>query len=115
MATASSTSSNRPVGTTALVRDFAILGFSTLALILAAFYFAPSSVFLLNANEVTTPVGDVIKASWATQVGLIVVVLVLGLIGGKGGRRILTSLLLSLSSLLYLQGNLFAWKYGRLD
>ena len=115
MATASSTSSNRPVGTTALVRDFAILGFSTLALILAAFYFAPSSVFLLNANEVTTPVGDVIKASWATQVGLIVVVLVLGLIGGKGGRRILTSVLLALAALLYLQGNLFAWKYGRLD
>jgi hypothetical protein len=92
-----------------------VLGLVALALILTAFYAAPATVFLFNGSEVTTSVEEILPASWRVQVGLVVVVVVLGLIGRRPGRRLLAAVLLALAGLLYLQGNVFVWDYGKFD
>lgn len=96
-------------------REFAVLTAATLVLVLGAFYAAPAMLFLLNGSEVTIGIGEVIKASWRVQAGLIVAVAVVGLVGGRSGRRWLVAVLLALAALCYLQGNVMVWDYGRFD
>ncbi len=112
MVVSASSSSAR---STSLTHDFAALGLAALAVIVTAFIVAPALVFLFNGSEVTIPVTEVIKASLGVQAGFIAAVMVLGLIFGGGGRRILASVLLASAALLYLQGNVFVWDYGRFD
>ena len=96
-------------------RGLAVLGLSALIFVMTAFHVAPAMVFLFNGSEVTIPVTEVIRVSWGAQIGFIAVVIALGIMGGGRGRRILTSVLLALAALLYLQGNVFVWDYGRFD
>ncbi|MDX2473640.1 MAG: sulfatase-like hydrolase/transferase [Candidatus Krumholzibacteria bacterium] len=96
-------------------REFATLGVACLAFVLTAFYAAPATVYLFNSSEVTTPLLEVLEVSWVPQVALITCVAIFALIGRRRGRQILAAVLLALAALLYLQGNVLVWDYGKFD
>jgi hypothetical protein len=91
------------------------LAAATFALVTGAFYAAPATVYLFNANEVTTPLGAMIRASWPLQAGVLAFVAIVGALGRARGRMILAAVLLALAALLYVQGNVLVRDYGKFD
>jgi hypothetical protein len=92
-------------------RQFAV---AAAALLLTAFYFAPATVFLFNASEVSVPLSTVVASSWPAQAFLLGTCALVAL-AGFAARRLAACLLLATATLLYLQGNVLVWDYGRFD
>jgi hypothetical protein len=84
-------------------------------LTLSVFYLAPASVFLFNGSEVVVSVGEVFSLSIAPQMVVLVGGGILALVCGATGRTRITTLCAAISLLVYLQGTLFVWDYGRFD
>jgi hypothetical protein len=86
-----------------------------LCAILSIFYLAPALLFLFNGKEVVVSLGDVISFSVIPQVVLLALGLVVALLGGQAARIRVATSCAALALLVYLQGNLLAWDYGRFD
>jgi arylsulfatase A-like enzyme len=85
------------------------------AFLFGAFYFAPATLYLFNAGEVTTPLAEVIRSSGLAQLGALACIAIAGFLGRARGRPLLAAVLLALTALLYLQGNVFVRDYGKFD